>query len=122
MSGADNKKNDATRKTTIMMLSICISFFILTFPVSVWYINLFAKQMFSGMPPSYVLGERIILILALLNHAINFFLYGLTSENFRNDALTLVGCRKRGYNSGSSMSLSGGSTEVSSVAKMDTPR
>ena len=39
-------------------------------------------------------GRTIILILALTNHAINFFLYVLSSEKFRTE-LCVIGCGRR---------------------------
>ena len=55
---------------------------------------IFAKEMFQDQPGDIVLGETIILILALINHSINFFLYVMTSRKFRMELLRMMGCAR----------------------------
>ena len=83
------------RKVTITVVTICVSYICLTFPLTFFYVILFATNQFVSQSPAMSLGRTIVLLLALSNHAINFFLYVLTSANFRNEVKGMLGKYRR---------------------------
>ena len=86
------KVTSQERNFTIMIVLICILFLILTVPLTVFYIILFAAGGHVYQGPEMELVQTIILILALTNHAINFFLYVVSSPAFRKELKMLCTC------------------------------
>lgn len=83
----------AERKVTITVVVICSAYILLTTPLALFYIILFAAGEFINPGPELALGEVLILIFGLLNHAINFFLYVVTSARFRIELAAMLGCK-----------------------------
>lgn len=71
------------RQITIMLLTISISFIVLTFPYSIF--ELFRKL---GFKPNFLRNRlllRFVMLLIDLNHSTNFVLFCLTARRFRNE-------------------------------------
>jgi hypothetical protein len=84
--------SNAERNLTRMVFLVCILFLFLTVPLTVYYIVLFGAGGHVYQGPEMSLVETIILILALINHAINFFLYVVSSPKFRKELRKLCCC------------------------------
>ena len=77
-------------KVTFTVVVICVMFFILTTPLTLFYVIVFALGEFISPGPRTAVGETFILIFGLSNHAINFFLYVWTSESFRSELMAML--------------------------------
>jgi growth hormone secretagogue receptor len=86
--------DSAERKVTITVVVICLAYILLTTPLALFYVILFLAGEFINPGPELALGECLILILGLSNHAINLFLYVLTSSRFRSEMWTMLRCGK----------------------------
>ena len=89
---AGHMDDKVERRVTITVVTICVAFLLLTTPLALFYVILFLAGEFINPGPEMALGEVIILILGLSNHAVNFFLYILTSARFRTELRALFGC------------------------------
>ena len=58
---------------------------VLTVPATLWYAILFTKGEFQNLGAKSAFIEAVVLLLALLNHSINFFIYTFSSANFRRE-------------------------------------
>ncbi len=81
-------------KITLMVVVVCLVFLLLTVPVTAWYLIIFAAGQFIDQGPKTTFIEVIILIFALSNHVVNFFLYVLASESFRKEFIAMITCGK----------------------------
>ena len=105
--------DDVTRKITIMVVVICVLFLVLTSPVSVFYIVWFTLpvQVRYG-DQSLGLIRTVIQLLAISNHAVNFFTYTLASDAFRKE-LRVMCCRDT--TSGKTSTSSSVATKISTI-------
>ena len=71
------------RQITIMLLTISISFIVLTFPYSIF--ELFRKIGFKSSFLKNRLLLRFVMLLIDVNHSTNFVLFCLTARRFRNE-------------------------------------
>ena len=85
------KISDDVRRVSITVLVVCLTFLLLTVPVTTFYIVLFATGKYLTYTDITALVRAIILVFGLCNHAINFFLYVLTSADFRQELRNLFG-------------------------------
>lgn len=85
------KMNDEVLRVTISVVTIVIAFLILSVPLTAFYIIVFATGEFLDPTPTTELVEAIVLALGLSNHSVNFFLYVMTSANFRLQLKLLFG-------------------------------
>ena len=75
------------------MVAVCVTFFLLTVPLTLYYVLAFNLGEYVYQGPEMALIETFILILGLSNHAINFFLYVVTSEKFCTELANIMpGC------------------------------
>ena len=84
---------ESSAKVTVMLLSISFTFLITTLPMNVTIIT----TAFSGSyAPTLALGTKFKLartiseLLMYTNHSINFFLYLLTGQKFRQQLVAMV--------------------------------
>jgi len=94
------KVNSAGRsRTTIMLLSIAISFVLLVTPNAVAHIVSYARkeEIFETTDPIMVFLREIVQILEQMNHSINFFLYILCSKRFKAGVIKIVTQRRRSH-------------------------
>ena len=78
------------KQLAIMILTISITFFILTVPYSIYelMIRLLDNKTFNYYIPNKIRRkniEKATLLLVDLNHSTNFFVYVLTTKRFRNE-------------------------------------
>ena len=72
-------------RVAITVVAVCVTFFFLTVPLTLYYVLAFNLGQYVYQGPEMALIETFILIIGLSNHAINFFLYVITSEKFRRE-------------------------------------
>ena len=84
-----NKMADKLTKTAI---SICVTYLLLTTPVSVYYTLTFAN--YTNKSAGFKLAGAITDTLGLVNYAINMFLYIITSRLFRRELQSMLTCWK----------------------------
>ncbi len=80
-------------KVAKTVLAICAAFFLLTVPLTLYYVIAYASDQFVVMTSAMELAQTVILLLALCNHAISCFVYGLTCQNFRREIKNIVSCK-----------------------------
>lgn len=86
------KSNRNFNQTTMMCLSASFAFLVCVTPSM---ITLIGRPYWTVKPNfAYDVAKAVNNQLAYLNHAINFFLYCLTGQKFRNELVFLL-CRKR---------------------------
>jgi hypothetical protein len=88
----DSSERAKEYKVAITVVSVCVTFFFLTVPLTLYYVLAFNLGQFVYQGPEMALIETFILIIGLSNHAINFFLYVITSEKFRRELVRLLPC------------------------------
>ena len=76
-------QEDATRRVTNTVVVICVMFFVLTTPLTIYFVLLFNAGDFVNPGPIHSVVESLLILLALANHAVNFLLYVWTSVSFR---------------------------------------
>ena len=114
MTTTQSRDADAEARITVMVITICVLFLVLTVPLTIFYIILFTAGGHIYQGPVMVLVESLIIILALTNHAINFFLYVASSATFRKELMQLCGRKK--YRDTINSKTSGGRAELSVTA------
>ena len=67
---------------------------VLTVPATLWYAILFTKGEFQNLGAKSAFIEAVVLLLALLNHSINIFIYLFLYANFRREMILMTRCRK----------------------------
>ena len=75
-------------KLTKTAVSICVTYLLLTTPVSVYYTLTFAN--YTNKSPGFKLAGAITDTLGMVNYAINMFLYVITSRIFRRELKTML--------------------------------
>ena len=74
-------------------IPLAVMFFILTTPITIYFILLFNVGDFVNPGPVHSVVQAILILLALINHAINFLLYVMTSVYFRAELRAMVCCK-----------------------------
>ena len=120
--GHFTKTKTSERQIFTMLLFVTFGFLILTTPVKVlvFYMNFYfsnTPQYFAGLYLFYQIGEKTY----YTNHGINFFLYVISGQKFRQDLVNLFKHKKEKP----SGELTSGATAISSVyvnnlTEMDT--
>ena len=89
---AKQQSSDSAKehKVAITVVAVCVTFFFLTVPLTLYYVLAFNLGQFVYTGPEMALVETFILIIGLSNHAINFFLYVITSNKFRRELGNLL--------------------------------
>ncbi|ELT93604.1 hypothetical protein CAPTEDRAFT_211298 [Capitella teleta] len=85
-------QDNAERKVTTTVVLVCTAYILLTLPLALFYIIMFLAGEFLNPGPQLALGEVLILIFGLSNHAVNFFLIVLTSARFRRELSDMFCC------------------------------
>ena len=94
--GHVKKAKTSDRQITITLLVVTFSFLLLTTPIYVLFIYMMSFRMgntprgFATFYFIYHLGEKSY----YTNYAINFFLYVISGQKFRNDLINLLLCKK----------------------------
>ena len=92
LSGELGSVSRETRRTTSMLITVSLTFLVLTTPVSIYYVI----ASFIDIPTtSEILVCRIILqVLSSSNHAVNFLLYCISGRVFRRALMRTCTCRQ----------------------------
>ena len=117
--GQTTKTKNSERQIFTMLLAVTFGFLILTTPVKVlvFYMNLFfsnTPQYFAGLYLFYQIGEKTY----YTNYGINFFLYVISGQKFRQDLMNLFKHKKEK----SSEELTSGGIASSSVYTSNLPQ
>ena len=92
-SNSPRSSNESSARVTIMLLTISFTFLICTLPMNVTMIHQ-AYRGFNALSlqeeASYRLARTISELLMYTNHSINFYLYLLTGNKFRQQLLTML--------------------------------
>ena len=85
-------------KVTIMVITICVLFIVLTAPVTAFYVYLAGQ--FRVQSDRLALYMTLVHIVGMLNFTLNFLLYSLTSSNFRAELKSMCcgRCRRQNGN------------------------
>ncbi|ELU02676.1 hypothetical protein CAPTEDRAFT_199650 [Capitella teleta] len=114
--GARAKKQ--TEQITAMLLGVSITYWILNTPMAIF--TTAAEYMFDHTNPHmYVRAyfmQVICLTLMVANNCINFFIYCLTGKKFRDEFLTMLGCKKDKRNTSKGMASTSTDQVTVSVA------
>ena len=83
-------------RITIMLLAVAIAFFCLVVPVGVSHLVTFLwkTSLFESNSPEVKTFREITQFMELLNHSINFYLYGIFSSSFRKQLIEMFTCMK----------------------------
>ena len=94
---ADQRSRDPTRRITAMFTSVVLSYFLLIcVPTFIfWTFNLSGVNVLASSDLALMTFRNIYEHAGLINYSIHFFLYGLTSVNFRYQVCELFGCDRR---------------------------
>jgi hypothetical protein len=85
------KEPNKEKQITIMLITISMSFFILTFPYSAFDLLRKVNVNWKFLKNRQLL--RIVMLLVDINHATNFILYCLTGKKFRDELKSVLLCR-----------------------------
>ena len=93
--GQDTKSKNSDFQIFIMLLLVTFAFLILTTPmyVLIFYVNFYhgnTPYYYAGYYLFYNVGEKTF----YTNNGINFFLYVMSGQKFRNDLRMLFRCKK----------------------------
>ena len=77
------EENGNARQVTRTVLAICVSFLIFTVPITIFGIYATALGQFAVRSPGLTLLRAIAVLLAMVNHAANSYIYCIASRNFR---------------------------------------
>lgn len=121
MSSDTQKATSSTDQITIMLLTVSLAFFVCTAPYGVLQVFLFHVWFVPGMSKGsqsiiHFIRECFVM-LWMMNHSINIFLYSLTGRKFRNEARHMLMCTKGTSQPMSVQSTTAISTVASSVEK-----
>ena len=98
VTAKQNSKAEASR-ITATLLSITIAFFVLVVPICLikWAT---VNHSFGVLTDESILKllEGALLILEILNHSVNFYLYTMCSPRFRYEVMKIVTCNKNVQN------------------------
>lgn len=108
---------DATIRTTVMLMVVAFSFVILIVPIGTMHaVSLFSKvNIFETTEPSMVIFREVTQVMEQINYSINFFLYVLCCRRFRVYSRQLLTrpCRMIGAGNGSQSEEKTASTSAS---------
>ncbi len=88
--GGRGQMSKQTTKTIATVLSVSFTFIIATLPMNILFSLTAARIPISGDPLTVEVFWTVGRLLHLGNHSLNFFLYILTSSNFRNTFIELI--------------------------------
>ena len=91
---SNNLQKGMTEKFIKTAVAICVSYLLFTTPLSIFYTLSFTQGLFNYESPEFALADSLIGLIGISNYAVNFYLYAVTSETFRNELWMLL-CRKR---------------------------
>ena len=90
----DNERSrKQTRQLTVMLLTVSVAFSLLNIPYTVFYVYANVYD-WSVDPHAYAitaLAQQIGITLLTINYSLNFILYCLTGQKFRQELLCMVG-------------------------------
>ena len=102
----------AATKGTVMLVTVSMTFVILTGPLSVFYV-------ITNDPPP--LAYAITIILTYMNHSINAVLYCISGSRFRSELIDTICCRRKNFKRNSSQSTMSVTGTASSRIKNNSP-
>ena len=112
------KSEQSQGQVTAMLLTVSITFFLLTSPYTFFYLciqnDLWNFRASAKSYALYSLINTILRLLADLNHCVNFILYVTVGKRFREDIMKP--CRRRRQNESNMSGSSTLATSLSSVA------
>ena len=93
----NNSRLETAKRTTIMILAVSVAFLILTLPkkIVVTWFNSTSENMTAEQYAEGYLMIHACTLLVTTNSAINFYLYCLTGNRFRQEFLRWIFCRWR---------------------------
>jgi growth hormone secretagogue receptor len=94
MSSQQQSKANNELKVTIMGITICVLFICLTLPITLNYTILNELRHVVYVSPEMALVQTVGSVLGRLNFALNFFVYVMTSNKFRQEIKVLL-CRRK---------------------------
>jgi len=97
-----------TSKASIMLIAITLEYIILVTPITlVLILTIWTdRPIFGSKNPDEVVFQAVALIFEQLNHSMNFFVYVLCSQQFRQGFKDLICCRKPTRRGNSTIRLS----------------
>ena len=107
-NGKSRVSNESSVRVTIMLLTISFTFLICTLPMNVVMIyGAFLSEHSSyEQLTKYKLARTISELLMYTNHSINFYLYLLTGNKFRQQLMVMLcPCRKQSWSSNQTYSV-----------------
>ena len=119
-SRREQAMKNTENQLTIMLLLVTILFVILMIPTYLRFVYTnFAKQDMPFNYASFLLFYHVSQKLYNTNNGINFFLYCISGQKFRNDLKEILGCNKEqdSHDSSSGKETSGSSfTDISAIS------
>lgn len=118
-----HQNNDQDKQITRMLLVVSFSFLILTTPMAVILIAGKYIEVPTGSVEEAILNllRTVSYLLQSLNHSINFFLYTVSANKFRQQFLSLVcPCRQTGTRNNSTLALSSDGGTLSTATNKST--
>ncbi|PVD36141.1 hypothetical protein C0Q70_03114 [Pomacea canaliculata] len=94
-SGQAAEKVRQQRQITIMLFVLCVVFVVLTLPNSVFFVyqRYWDYSVSTYETAKYLFVKQIIFLLSDMPHAINFFVYFISTKKFRDRFLDTICCR-----------------------------
>ena len=97
MTGSQNSTRDRDGKVTAMLIGIVIAYVILILPITILHNTAYHKQVkaFTDRSAGFSLFKEIVQLMEQLNYCLNFFLYIMTSKQFRESIgqILITKCR-----------------------------
>ena len=127
------QQQDNTSRITGMLLGVCIAFLILVTPITIGHLlSIFAGiNILFSTDPSVTIYRELAQLMEQTNHSINFFLYVVSSSEFRRVLWDLLRGRRDTdtmrrnrtlrytYSNSSAGSNSNGNQPISTISKMN---
>ena len=127
------QQQDNTSRITGMLLGVCIAFLILVTPITIGHLlSIFAGiNILFSTDPSVTIYRELAQLMEQTNHSINFFLYVVSSSEFRRVLWDLLRGRRDKdtmrrnrtlrytYSNSSAGSNSNGNQPISTISKMN---
>ena len=87
-------KSDVTGRITAMLISVVISYFLLicVFSIAFWLLTLTGVAIITSDSEWAKVFSAVYETAQLINYSFNFFLYGVTSRDFRFQICRMLGC------------------------------
>ncbi|KAK3612195.1 hypothetical protein CHS0354_016584, partial [Potamilus streckersoni] len=94
--GGMKERSRQERQITIMLITLCVVFFILTLPNCIFFI---LKDTWNWKQSNYQIAlysllYQIVFVLSDFHQSVNFYLYCLTGKKFRNQFKAVVMCKR----------------------------